>query len=101
MEENEDKIYEQIAKSFSEMSLLSTEFAEQADKLLNNIVANHQLKVVQKYLNYIEKFSKSSFITRWYWRIKIKKMKPTFDSIIFSSTPIPNIDFSDLKTMGI
>lgn len=77
MEQEINQISEDLAQTLIETFEDFNKANEELEKTLKNFLPKMekeiQLKVAEKFVYYIDKYSQASFFTRWYWLRKAKR----------------------------
>lgn len=63
-----------LCKAFEDFSKTAEETHDMVDKFFSSCLRDAQMKATEKYLRYMEKYVNATFLTRWYWLRKARKM---------------------------
>ena len=75
---NVDVIANNLANAFAEFGKASEEAAKCCSSAIRTVTAS---AVVSELERLVCKYEKASFITRWYWKRRIKKLNLAFDEL--------------------
>lgn len=64
-----------LLESLKEMNRVSEEYCSMMPEMMKTMVENVALKAGDKYLHYVERYARASFITRWWWKRKMEKAR--------------------------
>ena len=77
MEQEFERMSEDTAQSlieaFDEMNKANEEFEKTLKRFIPQMEKEIRLKVAERFVYYIDKYSHASFLTRWYWLRKAKR----------------------------
>lgn len=70
---NEDQLVEEMCDALNEGMKAADEFCEAFERTYEMEFQELKLKIAEKFEFYVEHYADASFLTRWYWKRKIKK----------------------------
>lgn len=80
-EEISKQTAEELASAFEDFNKSMTDNAEIYERILGNLKREVRLKFSEKLVELAIHFGNATFLTRWYWRRKIKKFIQGLDYI--------------------
>ena len=72
---------EELASAFEAVSKSMEDNAEIYERILGNLKQEVRLRLSEKFVELAIHFANATFLTRWYWRRKIKKFIQGLDEI--------------------
>lgn len=76
-----EQIAEELAPAFEDFNKMITNNAELYERILGNLKQEVRLRLSGKFVELAIHFANATFLTRWYWRRKIKKFIQGLDEI--------------------
>lgn len=73
---------DELCKAFEDFLKTAEETHGMVDKFFGNCLRDAQMKATEKYLHYIEKYVNATFLTRWYWLRKARKMNEALLEVV-------------------
>lgn len=82
IEQMSQETAEELIKAFESFLMTEEETRDTVDKFFRNCLRDAQIKAAEKYLHYMEKYVNATFVTRWYWLRKARKMNEALLEVV-------------------
>lgn len=73
---------DKLCKAFEDFSKTAEETHDMVDKFFSSCLRDAQMKAAEKCLLYMEKYVNATFLTRWYWLRKERKMNEALLEVV-------------------
>ncbi len=79
MKEITEKTAKELARTIEEVQKVAEESAETFQRTYGVLAQEIKLECAKKIINYADKYSNATFLTRWYWKRKLRKFVKGID----------------------
>lgn len=77
-----EDVAQELAESIERANEAYRELTEQLPELTESIFQQVEMAVGEKHLKNVERYVKSSFLSKWYWKRKVDKSKTELENIL-------------------